>query len=108
MSPPRGSAPTRWSSSESQTVLRASVGDIRAARMAGSSPAIAPITIAAARPPAHAVVGTTTVQCFVVSVDGGGDRARGDACRAAEQREQDRLREELCADLPLRRAERAA
>ncbi len=40
-----------------QTVRSASVGDSWAARIAGRSPAIAPIRIAAARPPAHALVG---------------------------------------------------
>jgi Fe(II)/alpha-ketoglutarate-dependent arginine beta-hydroxylase len=43
-----------------QTVHSACVGDRRAARMAGSSPARAPMTTAAARPPAHACVGMTT------------------------------------------------
>ena|SRR5215207_9144121 len=43
-------------------VRSASVGDIRAARRAGSRPAIAPIAIADAMPPAHASSGTTTAQ----------------------------------------------
>jgi hypothetical protein len=44
-----------------QTVRSASVGDRRAARMAGSSPARAPMTTAAARAPAQAWVGMVTV-----------------------------------------------
>ena len=44
-----------------QTLQRAWVGDRRAARMAGSSPAKAPMTTAAARPPAQASGGMTTV-----------------------------------------------
>jgi len=47
------------------TVISASVGDSRAARIAGSSPAVAPIRIAEAIPPAHASVGITTAQCLV-------------------------------------------
>ena len=47
------------------TVLSASVGESRAARIAGSSPAIAPIRIVATIPPAHASVGITTAQCLV-------------------------------------------
>jgi AcrR family transcriptional regulator len=39
----------------------------RAARSAGSRPAIAPIASAAPKPPAQATVGTTTAQCFVVA-----------------------------------------
>jgi hypothetical protein len=50
-----------------QTVRSASVGDRRAARIAGSSPAIAPIAIAAPRPPAQAETGTTIAQCLVVA-----------------------------------------
>src|SRR6266542_5796143 len=45
-----------------QTERRASVGDSRAARIAGYSPASAPITIAAPRPAARAAGGTTGVQ----------------------------------------------
>jgi len=51
--------------SSSQIVRSASVGDMRAALTAGSRPAIAPMPIAAASPPAQALVGTTTLQCFV-------------------------------------------
>ncbi len=47
-----------------QTVRSACVGERRAARMAGSSPARAPMRTAAARPPAQAVVGLTTAQCL--------------------------------------------
>jgi ketosteroid isomerase-like protein len=47
------------------SVRRASVGESRAARIAGSSPAMAPIAMAAASPPAHASVGMTVVQCLV-------------------------------------------
>jgi len=43
-----------------QTARSACVGDRRAARMAGSSPARAPMMMAAARPPAHASGGMTT------------------------------------------------
>ena len=50
-----------------QTVRRASVGDSRAARRAGSRPAIAPVATAAATPPAQAVVGTTTAQCLALA-----------------------------------------
>jgi hypothetical protein len=46
------------------TVRSASVGESCAARMAGRRPATAPIRMAAARPPAQAVVGTTAVQCL--------------------------------------------
>jgi hypothetical protein len=49
----------RWTVRSCQMVHRASVGDRRAARMAGSSPARAPTTRAAARPPAHAWAGIT-------------------------------------------------
>ena len=41
------------------------VGDIRAALMAGSSPAMAPMTSAEASPPAQASAGMTVVQCLV-------------------------------------------
>jgi hypothetical protein len=47
------------------TVLSASVGARRAARIAGMSPAIAPIRIAEAIPPAHPSVGITTAQCLM-------------------------------------------
>jgi hypothetical protein len=50
-----------------QTVRSASVGDSRAARSAGTSPATAPISSAAPNPPAHARVGTTTVQPFAAA-----------------------------------------
>src|SRR5262249_59992290 len=50
-----------------QTVRRASVGDSRAARRAGSRPAIAPVATAAATPPAQAVVGMTMAQCLVLA-----------------------------------------
>jgi hypothetical protein len=46
------------------TVRSASVGESRAARRAGSKPAIAPIAIAAPMPPAQAVAGMTTAQPF--------------------------------------------
>src|SRR4051812_4548234 len=46
------------------TVRNATVGGIRDARMAGSSPAPAPIRMAEAMPPAHASVGITTAQSF--------------------------------------------
>src|SRR5277367_3983443 len=44
---------------------RAWVGDMRAARMAGSNPAMAPMRTADASPPAHASVGMTTLQCLL-------------------------------------------
>jgi len=47
------------------TVLNASVGESQAARIAGISPAMAPIRIAEATPTAHASVGITTAQCLV-------------------------------------------
>jgi len=47
------------------TLQRAWVGDMRAARSAGSSPATPPISTAAASPPAHATAGTTVVQWLV-------------------------------------------
>jgi hypothetical protein len=49
------------------TVRSASVGGRRAARRAGTRPAIAPVAIAAAMPPAHAVVGMTTAQCLALA-----------------------------------------
>src|SRR5262249_38929703 len=48
-----------------QTVRNASVGERRAARRAGRSPAVAPMTIAAPSPPPQASAGITTVQLFV-------------------------------------------
>jgi hypothetical protein len=53
------SALVRW---DSQTVRKASVGETFAARIAGSSPAMPPIAIAAAIPPAHASAGMTVDQ----------------------------------------------
>ncbi len=50
-----------------QTVRNASVGDSRAARSAGSKPAIAPVAIAETIPPAQAVGGMTTVHSFVLA-----------------------------------------
>jgi hypothetical protein len=44
---------------------RAWVGDMRAARMAGRSPAMAPMTRAEASPPAQASGGITVDQCLV-------------------------------------------
>jgi hypothetical protein len=52
-------------SSASYTVQSAWVGDIRAARNAGSRPARAPMSRAAASPPAQARVGMTVAQCLV-------------------------------------------
>ena len=49
------------------TFLRASVGESPAARIAGRSPAIAPIRTAEAIPPAQASVGITTAQCLVLA-----------------------------------------
>jgi hypothetical protein len=59
------SALPAFGSSAPYMVQRAWVGDIRAARRAGSRPAIAPMTSAAASPPVHAKVGMTVVQCLV-------------------------------------------
>ncbi len=50
-----------------QIVLSASAGASRAARIAGSSPATAPISIAAAKPPAHADAGITSAQPLAVA-----------------------------------------
>jgi hypothetical protein len=52
-------------SSASYTVQRAWVGDIRAARSAGSRPARAPMSRVAASPPAQARAGMTVAQCLV-------------------------------------------
>ena len=49
-----------WLTFVAHMVQRAWVGDRRAARMAGSSPARAPMATAAARPPAQAWDGMTT------------------------------------------------
>ena len=46
-------------------VRSASVGERRAARIAGTMPATAPIRIAAPMPPPHASAGITVVQCLV-------------------------------------------
>ena len=54
-----------WVSVVAHAVLSASVGERRAARIAGRMPAIAPIRIAAAMPPPQASVGITVVQCLV-------------------------------------------
>jgi len=56
---------TRGGSGLVHMLQRASVGDIRAARMAGSRPAMAPIARAEARPPAQARGGMTVAQCWV-------------------------------------------
>jgi hypothetical protein len=50
-----------------QSVHSASVGDMRAARRAGSSPAAAPMSSAAPSPPAQASGGTTMAQPLVVA-----------------------------------------
>jgi hypothetical protein len=62
-----GQAAQRRAMSSRHTARSAVVGDSRAARRAGSRPAIAPIVIAAPIPPAHAVVGMTTAQCLVLA-----------------------------------------
>ena len=49
-----------------QAVRSATVGGIRDARMAGSSPATAPIRTADAMPPTHASTGITTSQFFAL------------------------------------------
>jgi hypothetical protein len=48
----------------SQMLHRAWVGDRRAARMAGRSPARAPMMMAAVRPPAQASVGMMTASAW--------------------------------------------
>jgi hypothetical protein len=48
-----------------QIVHRAWVGDMRAARRAGHSPATAPINMAAPMPPPQAVAGMTMSSCLV-------------------------------------------
>jgi hypothetical protein len=58
---------SRQGQRQSHTVLSASAGASRAARIAGSSPATAPISIAAAKPPAQAEAGITIAQPFVVA-----------------------------------------
>jgi hypothetical protein len=63
--PPSSRRTADWLMTHAHTVLSASVGDRRAARIAGMSPAIAPIRIAAAIPPAHASIGMTTAQRLV-------------------------------------------
>ena len=59
-------------------------GDILAARRAGMRPAMAPMRIAAANPPAQATVGTTIAQLLAGGVDGGGGDADDDADHTAE------------------------
>jgi hypothetical protein len=86
----------------------ASVGERRAARIAGRSPAIAPIAIAAAIPPAQAFGGDHDRPALRGGVDDRGGRADADADYSAREREQDRFGEELAADLVLGRAERAS
>ena len=88
-------------------VRNATVGGIRDARTAGSRPAIAPIRMAEAMPPAHASSGDHDGPALRAGVHG---RRRGPgehADDAADDGEQDRLPEELRADLALRRAEGA-
>jgi hypothetical protein len=56
-----GPNPRFWTRREQhQRVRSASVGDTRAARMAGYRPAMAPISTAAVRPPTIAIVGMRT------------------------------------------------
>jgi enamine deaminase RidA (YjgF/YER057c/UK114 family) len=55
----------RWLRTAAQTVRSDSVGESRAARTAGSRPAIAPMTMAEAIPPAQATVGMTIAQSLV-------------------------------------------
>ena len=76
--------------------------------MAGSSPAAAPMTMAAARPPAQASGGMTRSLAVAAGVDGGGGRADDDAGGAAGQGQQDRLGQELGADLASGGAQRPA
>ena len=58
----RSRPPGPHESGTGHRVQRAWVGDSRAARMAGSSPAAAPMSSAAARPPAQASGGMTIAQ----------------------------------------------
>src|SRR5207249_311311 len=61
-----GLAPhTRWLTLVPHMARRAWAGGIRAARMAGSSPAMAPMTRVEASPPAQARGGMTAAQCLV-------------------------------------------
>jgi hypothetical protein len=81
--------------------------------MAGSSPAAAPMSRAAARPPAQASRGMTLRgdddgPALGVGVDGGRDDAEDDPGGAACQREQDGLGQELGADLAAGGAQRSA
>ena len=69
---------------------------------------MAPIAKAAARPPGPGNGGDDGRPVFGVGVDGGGDDPERDAGEAAEQGEQDRLGEELGADVAFGGAERAA
>ena len=91
-----------------QMLQSAWVGDRRAARMAGSSPARAPMMMAAPRPPAQACDGMTR------SSGGRGRRWRWRPRRwrcsgaAAGQRQQDGLGQELDADLASGGAQGAA
>ena len=87
---------------------RAWVGDRRAARMAGSSPARAPMTTAAARPPAQASGRDDEELVVAAGVAGGGGGAGDDAGDAAGQGQQDGLGQELGADLASGGAQGAA
>ena len=91
-----------------QTVRRAWVGDRRAARMAGRSPARAPMMTAAARPPAQACGRDDDGLAVAAGVGGGGGRAGDDSGGAAGQGQQDGLGQELGADLAAGGAQRAA
>jgi hypothetical protein len=57
--------PSGWLTLGLHIVQRAWVGDMRAARIAGRSPAMAPMARAAVRPPAQARAGMTVFQCLV-------------------------------------------
>ena len=83
----------------SQMLHRARVGDSRAARRAGRSPATAPMAMAAAKPPAHASGGDDDRPVLGGGVDGGGGRAGADPDGAAEEGQQDGLGEELDPDV---------
>ena len=87
---------------------RASVGDMRAARKAGQSPATAPIRMAAPMPPPQARAGITTSSCLLVGVDGRGERTRPDADGAADEGEEYGLGEELGPDVASGGAEGSA
>jgi hypothetical protein len=65
VAPTRQPDSSRWLAVAGYTAHSAWVGDMRAARSAGSSPAAAPMSTAAPMPPPQARAGTTTAQPLV-------------------------------------------